>query len=416
MNKNRDLQRTVNLEYAIIQGIYWAGYCALVSYAAVYLQARGYSNAGLGGILAVGYILGFLLPQVLASWVDRSERLTVYHCQWGLLIVQTVLVFLLQMMPGKSPAVSILTSLLIGAEITLNPMNTEISADLELGVCHVNYGAARGTGSIAFAPVSMLLGKLLEARGIGPLPWINYGFILLQALALLSLQITVRGRVRKESVAGKSTHASSSREFFLENMGFFGLLLGVGLLFFGHNLTTNYLINIVRNVGGDTSDMGLLSGYTAIMEIPMMFLYDRLLKRVRCEDTVRFSAAMFAMKAFSVAMARSMGGLFAANIFQMLSFAMMTPALVQYVNLHIPHKDSAKGQAAAFGTITLGNVTSSWFGGGLYDAMGVRSTLMIGVAATLCGALICQVFTKSIAGSRRTICEGLSNTSDEPRV
>ena len=40
-------------------------------------------------------ILGFLLPQVLASWVDRSERLTVYHCQWGLLIVQTVLVFLL---------------------------------------------------------------------------------------------------------------------------------------------------------------------------------------------------------------------------------------------------------------------------------------------------------------------------------
>ena len=301
MNKNRDLQRTVNLEYAIIQGIYWAGYCALVSYAAVYLQARGYSNAGLGGILAVGYILGFLLPQVLASWVDRSERLTVYHCQWGLLIVQTVLVFLLQMMPGKSPAVSILTSLLIGAEITLNPMNTEISADLELGVCHVNYGAARGTGSIAFAPISMLLGKLLEARGIGPLPWINYGFILLQALALLSLQITVRGRVRKESVAGKSTHASSSREFFLENMGFFGLLLGVGLLFFGHNLTTNYLINIVRNVGGDTSDMGLLSGYTAIMEIPMMFLYDRLLKRVRCEDTVRFSAAMFAMKAFSVA-------------------------------------------------------------------------------------------------------------------
>ena len=61
MQNKRSLLRIVNLEYALIQGLYWIGFCGIVSYAAVYLQARGYSNTQLGRILAAGYILGFLL-------------------------------------------------------------------------------------------------------------------------------------------------------------------------------------------------------------------------------------------------------------------------------------------------------------------------------------------------------------------
>ena len=161
--------RIVNLEYAMVQGFYWAGFCGIVSYAAVYLQDRGYSNTQLGRILAFGYILGFLLPQLLAGWIDRSEKITVYRCQWVLLALQVGLVLTLGRLGGKSPVVSLLSCVLIGTEITLNPMNTEISADLELRLGHINYGAARGTGSIAFAPVSMLLGRLLESFGIAHL-------------------------------------------------------------------------------------------------------------------------------------------------------------------------------------------------------------------------------------------------------
>ena len=153
--------RIVNYEYALIQGLYWIGFCVIVSYAAVYLQARGYSNTQLGRILAVGYILGFLFPQMLANLIDRYEKITVYRCQWLLLTLQVALVLLLWALPGRSAAVAILNTLLIGIEITLNPMNTEISVDLSGRIGHINYGAARGTGSIAFAPISILLGKLL---------------------------------------------------------------------------------------------------------------------------------------------------------------------------------------------------------------------------------------------------------------
>ena len=175
------------------------------------------------------------------------------------------------------------------------------------------------------------------------------------------------------------------------------MLAGVALLFFTHNLVNNYLINVVRNVHGDTSDMGLISGFTAVMEIPMMFLYDRLLRRFSCASTVRFASSMFVLKALAIALAPSMGGLYAANVLQLVSFAMITPAMVQYVILNIDPKDSAKGQALAFGMVTLGNILSSAIGGPLYDALPVRSVLLVGTAAALAGAAFCHVFSRPAA-------------------
>ena len=394
LNHSRLLRR-VNLEDALIQGLYWASFCGIVSYAAVYLQDRGYSNTQLGQILAIGYILGFLIPQVLATWIDRSEKITVYRCQWALLVLQVLIVLLLRQLPGSGIAVSVLSVLLIGTEITLNPMNTEISADLELRLGHINYGAARGTGSFAFAPVSVLIGHLLEGIGTQVLDEIFLICIALQAAALLLLCLSIRGRdIDAEVLRREKASSSSFSQFFRENRRFFGLLAGVALLFFTHNLVNNYLINVVRAVNGDTSDMGLLSGYTAFMEIPMMFLYDRLLRRFRCESTVRFASSMFVLKALAIATAGSMRMLFVANILQMFSFAMITPAMVVYVNQYIDHKDSAKGQALAFGMVTLGNILSSSIGGPLYDALPVRIVLLIGTGAALAGALFCHLFSR----------------------
>ena len=387
--------RVVNMEYALIQGLYWVSYCGIVSYAAVYLQARGYSNTQLGQILASGYILGFLIPQLLAALIDRSEKITVYQFQWLLFILQVVLVLLLRQLPGRSLAVSLFNVLLIGVEITLNPMNTEISVDLGLRIGHINYGAARGTGSFAFAPVSVLIGRLLERIGPQILPTVYLICIALQAAALLLLCLSTRNTEGDADLRRRNKSASSSfPQFYRENRRFFGVLAGVALLFFTHNLVNNYLINVVRNVHGDTSDMGLISGYTAIMEIPMMFLYDRLLRRFSCASTVRFASSMFMLKALAIALSHNMGGLYAANVLQMVSFAMITPAMVQYVILNIAPKDSAKGQALAFGMVTRGNILSSAIGGPLYDALPVRTVLLIGAGAALAGSLLCHVFTR----------------------
>ena len=77
---------------------------------------------------------------------------------------------------------------------------------------------------------------------------------------------------------------------------------------------------------------------------------------------------------------------------------MITPAMVQYVNLNIAHKDSAKGQALAFGMVTMGNILSSAVGGYLYDTMPVPAVLLIGSAAAVAGTVLCFVYTRPAAG------------------
>lgn len=395
MEQRKPYARRVNFEYALIQGLHWAGYCGIVSFAAVYLQARGYSNVALGHVLAYGYVLGLVLPQLLAAWIDRSRSVTAYHCLWGLFAAQTVLVLVLRHMPGQGMSVSVLSCLLIGIEVSLNPLNTEIGAELERKICHINYGMARGTGSIVYAPVAILLGRLIDNAGVRTLPWIELAGIVLQCAALVLMTVSTRAiPASADESAGEKAAASRLPDFIRDNRRFLIMLLGAAFLFFAHNLVNNYMINVVRHVGGDTSDMGALSGCTALVEIPMMFLYDRFARRVGCAFTVRFAAAMFALKALFIALASSMAGLYCANLLQCVSFAVITPALVRYADLHVSRRDSAKAQAVAFGTVTVGNIVSSFLGGALFDGTSVRSTLLICFAAAVLGAVICIIFTE----------------------
>ena len=47
-------KRSSTAVYAAVNGSYWASFCLVYSFAAVYLQAVGYSNTELGWVLAVG--------------------------------------------------------------------------------------------------------------------------------------------------------------------------------------------------------------------------------------------------------------------------------------------------------------------------------------------------------------------------
>ena len=121
-----------------------------------------------------------------------------------------------------------------------------------------------------------------------------------------------------------------------------------------------------------------------------MLFYSQITSRFRCSTVMRISALAFIGKALMMAMAGSVGMLYGANLLQTLSFALMIPAMVQYVNLVIDPKDAAKGQAIANGMMTLGSIFASLIGGWLYDVLSVHTTLLISVAIAAGGMLLCN--------------------------
>lgn len=381
-----------SLAYYIIQGSYWMSICVSSSYAAFYLQSRGYSNSQLGIILALGNIAGFVLSPNLAAVIDRSKRIGIYHCLWILLAVQGLLLILFTIIPGKSIFLSLLYCIYIAVVVAINPLNTELCFELAHWAAPVSYSPARGIGSMCYALMALILGQLTLRLGADMLPFAGLFCLLGQVFPLLyicsarrSISLLPSGTAQR-----KHTQGLSLTSFIMDNCRFSVLMLGIALIFFSYNIADYFMINIARSVGGDTGDLGGISAFKAMMEIPVMLMYSRLTCRFRCSSVICFSAFAFVIKGAALALAWNVYGLYAANLFQALSFALMIPALVQYVNLVVDPKDSAKGQALANGMMTLGAVFASLIGGSLYDTLTVRTTLIIGALIALSGAAICS--------------------------
>lgn len=382
-------KKSIGAAYALLQGFYWMGLAAAVGYCAVYLQGRGYSNSQLGLVMALGFIVSLLLSPALASLVDGAKRVGVFHVSGSLLLVQALALLCMLLLPGRSIAVSALYMLHIAACICGNPMLTQLSIELCRCGKPVNYAAARGFGSVFYAVGMLLLGRLAGRCGSFVLPYAGLTILLLQAAALAALSFS-GVRPALPAAGGEKAAAVSLGRFIRENRRFCVLLLGTALIYFTHNLTNNYLINVVRRVGGDTGSMGALGCFMAVLEFPVMLFYDRLTRRIRCSRVLRLSLVFFPVKALAIALSTSMTGLFAAHLLQIFSFALFTPAMVRYVNQHISGADSAKGQSLAYSMSPLGSVFASFLGGLLFDSISVPAVLLIGAAVSALGALLCQ--------------------------
>lgn len=166
------------------------------------------------------------------------------------------------------------------------------------------------------------------------------------------------------------------------------------MLFFSHSIINTYLINIVENVGGTSKDMGITLSISAALELPTMAAFVFLLRKVKCSTLLKISALFFFLKSGVTFLASNIIMIHVAQSFQMLGFALFTPASVYYVNSIIREEDKVKGQSllgvAIMGIAgTLANIS----GGKIIDTMSVSSMLLIGTIVAGIGFLFVCMFT-----------------------
>ncbi len=375
--------------YALMQAGSWMSFCVAVSYSAVFLQGLSFSNAELGAVMACGNLLGAGLGMELSVWIDRSERMTAERLLLPILTVQTAMLVLLHFYAGKNAVTPAAYICYVATSVAVNAMNLKLYADISHRGGRVNFGVARGMGSAAYVLMSVGLGQLIERHSPMLLPNVGLLLCLFQTTAFLLMQNRMESGRDGDSVQRELPETGSSvRAFFRENRCFGIMLAGSALIFFAHNTLGNYMINVVRFVGGDTGSMGLLNGFSAMAEIPVMLLYQQLFGRKNPAGLLKISFICFAAKAFAVANAVSVPTLTAALALQAPSFALYTTAIVPYVERIIPYRDSAKAQTLAFNMTTLGSVLASLLGGMLYDSAGVRNTLWIAVVIAVVGLMV----------------------------
>jgi len=384
------MKKLLNLYYGAIQGTYWMYFGAIMSFASVFLLGKNYTNSEIGIILAAANVLAVIIQPLLADCADRARRMTMIDMTAIItagLLIATASFFLFT---TKTLMLSILFILIAAMLTSLQPLINSLAFDLSRSGCVINFGVTRSGGSVAYAVLCAILGSLVVRFGIHAIPAAG---ILTLLLMLLSLVLT--DRLFKKAVSLKTggpdtetvTHdceVIGLKAFLFRNKLFIVFSVGVMLVFFQNSVLNTYLMQIIMEVGGTSSQMGRLLSFMALLELPGLIFFSRLRKTFSCQFMLKVSSVAFVIKIFLTYLAPSVAFIYVAFLFQLVSFPIFLSASVYLVDEVMEKGEAVKGQSFITGMITLSYVFASLLGGVVLDVSG--ASLLLLISTVLCAA------------------------------
>ena len=203
--------RKLNLCYAGIQSLYWAGFAAIWAFLSVLLLYRGFSNSQIGTVSALALLMPLIVQPVLASLADRNRRFTSRRLAMaltGLLLLCAVGLWC----SAGSMAVTAALYVLVGISLTATgPFHSAMAMELQQHGVALNYGLSRGLGSACYAASVLVLGVVVERYAPTAVLPVFAGEMLLLLLLTWRFRAspTAGGRRRKRPGAVRGTAAAA---------------------------------------------------------------------------------------------------------------------------------------------------------------------------------------------------------------
>lgn len=178
------------------------------------------------------------------------------------------------------------------------------------------------------------------------------------------------------------------KEFTIRHKFFMVFAFSILFVFFQNAIINNYLIQIIRGIGGDSSQMGSLFSFMAILELPGLFFFTKLRRRFSCQFMLKVAAIAFIVKVFLTYLATSVFMIYIAFLFQLISFPIYLSASVHLVDEVMDKGEAIKGQALVTGMMTLSGVYANLIGGFILDLKGPSTLLLLSTFVTIAGTFI----------------------------
>lgn len=386
-------QALISALYCLAQMLYWSSGFATVGYAAAYLGSIGFSNRAIGLITALAGLTGFALVLALSVWIDRAGDGALTLGIGGVLVSQLLLIICLAAYRYAGFLPALLYTLFLSLGHVMNSLFSKLYIDLKTRGMGIDFGLARGLGSLAFAGSSFSIGYLLAQRPGLYVHWLTLVFYVLLLLVTLSLRLLCRrlpGKPESVSAAKRKETPLRIGPFLRDYRLFLVLVLGISLVSAANKTFTTFLVNLVVELGGDIGAFTRITGFLALIEIPVMLFFSRLRKRHSISAMLLMSLLLYAVKLGGAAAARSLPVLFAAVTAQTFAAGLYHPASVEFIRETIPHRDTAKCQALLDGApVFVSFLTITGFGT-LLDSLPARTVCLLLFLLALLGTFLSQ--------------------------
>lgn len=398
------LSRNLTLRYAFLQGMFWISYSIITGFAAVFLGSLHYNTAQIGIILSIASVLTIIIQPMIASFADKATKISLKNITSIVMVFILVFSILLYGVPYSFLFSAIFYILICMLQFSLPTLLNSLALEyMNIGI-PINYGLARGIGSISFAVVSFILGIEIQKKGADILiPLYILCYILIIALTY-SFQVSAKSLENIDGIDKKyfgkkgKVNTSSIMSILTGNKRFTVLLVGIVLVFICHNMLNTYLIQILNRVGGDNVNLGISIGLAAALELPTMAFFVYMVRKVKCGILLKISAVFFVIKALLMLVANNVYMVYLSQSMQILAFALFTPASVYYVNQIMSESDKVKGQSLIFvATMGISGMLGNLIAGQILNYAGVPTMLFTGVLFSIVGCILMLVSTENIA-------------------
>ena len=381
------MKRNLTIRYSLHQFAYWAASAGIISFATTFLLEKGFPSSRVGLLMACASLLSGVTQPNLAAVADRAKNCILSPLIIGLTAICT-LCFALLLLEGLPAGVFALLYLAgVWSFDSMIPLLNSLHVHYSGQGYRINYGLARGVGSLSYSLSALALGYVIQS--LGPNWMLRAVLLLLPICILITLSYPKTGKALSEEHAQVQHDDVSSLAVFFRRYRWYCLsLVGVLLLAMFHAMTENYLIAIMGRLGGDSRHVGVALFVATVTESGVLVFFDRIRTRISDHWLLRYAAFSFLLKSVLLLIAPSIPFIYAVQLLQMTSYAFLSPVQVYYASEKVSPADMVKGQAFITASYTLGCAMGNLTGGLLMEHFGIVSILVAGVVIAALGTLV----------------------------
>ena len=358
------------LQFSGLEFLFWATCSAYYSFNIVYLNEKGFSTTAIGTIIAISSLIVIFAQPFWGMISDRlnSAKKVFVFCMAIAALLLLVVPFIKWII-----IIGVLLALITFFESSLVPL---LDSWVIIGIRNerdVAYGSIRLWGSIGFAAMAFIMGKIIDITSTSII-YPVYGVMAVFTILLCS-------KIKVD----KPVHAISLRKLhmshLLHNYSYVTYLIFATFLFIPHRASFIFLPMRITSLGGSKEQLGLALSIMAIAEVPIFLMSKRIFKYIKPLQLILISSVFFILRQVFFALATEPIHLILNQAIQGLGYGMFLMGSVHYIDSLAPEslKSTAQSLATAifFG---VSGIIGSFGGGWFIDNIGMMPMYHLGIA------------------------------------
>lgn len=371
--------------YSLLQISTWSFYSILLSFSGNVLHALGFTDSRISLLLGSASLLALIAQLAIGELSGRYPRLRVSAILTGLGLVMLICALLMRFAPLPALAAAAAYGLCCVTVHLFPPLSNGLGMDAIRRGADTNYSLARGLGSLGYSIFAYITGMLVRSRGELVVPVMA---AISACILLFSVFMYRRSTVDAlpAATAGSEVKKPRRDSAFLRKYPRFALfLVGSVLLQIGHALINNFMFQIMQYKNGGADYQGIAAAVCALSELPVMFLFPLMLKKLRCDIWLRIAALGMSVKSLTTFLAPTPAAACAAQASQLIGYGLWAISSVNYAELLVDKGESVQAQSYLGASVTGGTLIGLYSGGVLCDLVGVGNMLLISLGFALAG-------------------------------